>query len=223
MKVIGFSSSRASHDSNVDRMVKTILEKSGHETEFVKLTELTYSGCKGCVHLCAPHQVCRLEDDLFPYYQKLKEADAVVLGSAVYFGTVNAGTVSFVERFFGYRHVDIAIKNKPFVLALSGGELNGAAEHFQQLLRPFAVKVLDVVQYKSGIPPCFSCGRHQECSIGGLYGAIGRAAHSLVITPELFHRWEDHPKTMAAIEAAASKLTDLRLGEVQTGKSLTSS
>jgi len=223
LKVIGFSSSRASHDGNADRMVKAILEKSGHETEFVKLTELTYSGCKGCVHLCAPWQVCRLEDDLFPYYQKLKEADAVVLGSAVYFGTVNAGMLSFIERFFGYRHVDIVIKNRPFVLALSGGELNGAAEHFQRTLMPFAVKVLDVVQYKSGIPPCFSCGRHQECSIGGLYGAIGKAAHSLTITPELFHRWEDHPKTVMAVKAAASKLAGLQPGEIQTAKSLTSS
>jgi hypothetical protein len=203
-------------------MVKAILEKSGHETEFVKLTELTYSACRGCVQLCAPHQVCRHEDDLFPYYQKLKEADAVVLGSAVYFGTVNAGMLSFVERFFGYRHVDVVIRGKPFVLALTGGELDGAAEHFQRTLMPFAVKIWDVVQYKSGIPPCFSCGRHQECSIGGLYGAMGKAAHSLTITPELFHRWEDHPKTVMAVEAAAAKLASLQPGKTQTAESLVS-
>ena len=222
MKVIGFSSGGANREGNVDRMVKAILEKSGHETEFVKLTELTYSACRGCVQLCAPHQVCRHEDDLFPYYQKLKEADAVVLGSAVYFGTVNAGMLSFVERFFGYRHVDIVTQGKPFVLALTGGELGGAAEHFQRTLMPFALKILDVVQYKSGIPPCFSCGRHQECSIGGLYGAMGKAAHSLTITPELFHRWEDHPKTVMAVEAAAAKLASLQPGKTQTAESLVS-
>ena len=39
---------------------------------------MNYSGCKGCVHLCAKPQVCLLEDDLLPYYQKIKKADAVV-------------------------------------------------------------------------------------------------------------------------------------------------
>ena len=86
MNVIGFSSGGAGREGNADRMVKAILEKSGHDTEFVKLTELNYSACKGCVQLCAAPQVCRLEDDLLPYYQKLKEADAVVLGSPIYFG-----------------------------------------------------------------------------------------------------------------------------------------
>lgn len=105
MNVIGFSSGGVGRESNADRMVRAILEKSGHDTEFVKLTELNYSGCKGCVQLCAGPQVCRLEDDLLPYYQKLKEADAVVLGSPIYFGTINATMLAFVERFFGYRHV----------------------------------------------------------------------------------------------------------------------
>ena len=79
--IIGFSAGATGCDSNVDRMVKAIMDKSGLESEFVKLTDLTYSGCKGCVQLCAKHQVCKLEDDLLPYYEKIKEADAVVVGS----------------------------------------------------------------------------------------------------------------------------------------------
>jgi len=68
----------------------SILEKSGHEGEFVKLADLNYSGCKGCVRLCAGPQVCRLEDDAQPYYQNVKEADAVVIGTPVYFDTVTS-------------------------------------------------------------------------------------------------------------------------------------
>ena len=208
MKVIGFSSGGVGREVNVDRMVKAILERSGQETEFVKLTELNYSGCKGCVKLCAPPQVCRLEDDLLPYYQKVKEADAVVLGSPVYFGAVNASMLAFTERFFGYRHVDVVIQKKPFVLVLSGGGRanDSAVEEFCNRLRPFGVKILDVVQYGSGIPPCFSCGRHKECSIGGLYGAVGKAAHTMEIKPEFFHRWEEHPPIVEAVEEAADKL-----------------
>jgi hypothetical protein len=71
------------------------------------------------------------------------------------------------------------------------------------------VNILDVVQYTSGIPPCFSCGRHKECRIGGLYTARGEAAHTLDIKPEYFHKWENDPRTVAWIEAAAKKLRNL--------------
>jgi len=51
VNVIGFSSGGAGRQSNVDRMVQAILEQSGQATEFVKLTGLRYSACKGCVWL----------------------------------------------------------------------------------------------------------------------------------------------------------------------------
>jgi multimeric flavodoxin WrbA len=68
MKIIGFSAGIVGRNSNTDRMVKAIMEKSGYESEFVKLTDLNYSACKGCVWLCAKQEVCKLEDDFFPYY-----------------------------------------------------------------------------------------------------------------------------------------------------------
>lgn len=212
MKIIGFSSGVVEHDSNVDRMVKAIMAETGCESEFVKLNDLNYSACKGCVSLCAEPQVCMLEDDLKPYCQKVKDADAVVLGSAVHFATINAAMVSFISRLWAFRHVTIPIKNKPFVLATSGGgsgQPDKVADDFHRALMPYQVNVLDVVQYSSMIPPCYSCGRHQECSIGGAYMMWGEKAHSLEITPELFRKWEDHPETVAGIEAAGKKLGDL--------------
>ncbi len=125
MKIIGFSSGVVGTQSNVDRMVQAIMGHSGCEAEFVKLNDLTYNACKGCVWLCTGPQVCMLEDDLLPYYQKLKEADAVVLGAAVHKRTVNAAMLAFMSRLWGYRHVTIPIKSKPFVLTMSaGGRIN---------------------------------------------------------------------------------------------------
>ena len=66
MKIIGFSSGVVGRESNVDRMVKAIMEKCGYDFEFVKLNDLNYSACKSCVWLCAEPQLCMLEDDLFP-------------------------------------------------------------------------------------------------------------------------------------------------------------
>ena len=212
MKIIGFSSGAVGYDSNVDRMVKAIMDKSGHESEFVKLTDLNYTGCKGCVQLCAKPQVCKLEDDLFPYYEKIKEADAVVVGSTVYFNSINASTMTFLERFFGYRHVTSAIKGKPFVLATaSGGLYDSLRDQFtERLTRLFRVEVLDFVHYSSNIVPCFRCGRHKQCRIGGLYEMVGEAALTTKITPEMFSTWEDDPETVAAVDAAAEKLKALR-------------
>ena len=207
MKVIGFSAGSAGRQGNVDRMVRTILEKSGHEMEFVKLADLNYSGCKGCVQLCAKPQVCSLQDDAQPYYQKVKEADAVVIGTPVYFDTMSSMAWAFIERFFGYRHVDIPIAGKPFVLVVGGGmTVDPAAEQLNKVLSSFEVDILDTVKFESKIPPCFKCGRHRECKIGGLYRVLGDGVKELTITREMFTRWEDDSAVSAAIHAAATKL-----------------
>jgi len=210
MKIIGFSAGVVGRESNTDRMVKAIMEKSGYDSEFVKLNDFDYSACKGCVWLCAKPEVCRLEDDLLPYYQKVKESDAVVLGSPVHFRTVSATMLAFISRLWGFRHVDFSVKDKPFVLVLCGSVAGDwqetAEEDFRRALRTFRVRILDVVSYSSRVPPCYRCGRHQECLIGGAYRLWGDKTCTLTITPELFHRWEDDPEAVAKVETAAEKL-----------------
>ena len=208
MGIIGFSAGVIGRDSNTDRIVKAIMEKSGYDSEFVKLTDFDYSACKGCVWLCAKPQVCKLEDDLFPYYQKIREADAVILGSPIHHATITATMTAFISRLWGSRHVNFALRDKPFVLVLCGiGKWQDTAEEdFRRALRNYRANILDLVRYSSMIPPCYRCGRHQECHIGGAYGIWGRQALTLTITPELFHRWEDDTETMARIEAVAEKL-----------------
>ena len=210
MKVIGFSAGSVGREGNVDRMVKAILDKSGHDVEFVKLTDLSFSGCKGCVQLCARPQVCRLADDAQPYYEKVKEADAVVIGTPVYFDTVASTAWAFIERFFGYRHVDIPIAGKPFVTVVGGGmALDSAVEQLNEMLGAFKVDVIDTVRFASRVPPCLKCGRHRDCEIGGLHAMFGEAAKELTVTKEMFTRWEDDRATAALIDAAADKLRSI--------------
>ncbi|MHC4083883.1 MAG: flavodoxin family protein [Planctomycetota bacterium] len=210
MKVIGFSAGSTGRQGNVDRMVKAILDRSGHEVEFVKLADLNYSGCKGCVQLCARPQVCMMADDAQPYYQKVKEADAVVIGTPVYFNTITAMVWAFIERFFGYRHVDITISGKPFVLVVGGAlMLDSAVEQLHKALCMFEVNILDTVRYLSKVPPCFKCGRHTECKIGGMYHMFGEAAKQVKVTKQMFKRWEDDSEVAAAVDAAAEKLKNI--------------
>lgn len=211
MKVIGLSAGVVDRDSNVDRMVKAIMRETGFDTEFVKLTDIDYAACKGCAWLCAGPQVCQLDDDLFPYLPMVGEADAVVLGSPSHFGTICATMASFVSRLWGYRHVDIPIAHKPFILATCASGVGEASndkteEDFRRALKPFRVDVLDVVKFISRVPPCYRCGRHQECVIGGAYKFWGTDVHTLTITPDLFQNWEDCPETVVAVKEAATKI-----------------
>ncbi|MBC8498625.1 flavodoxin family protein [Candidatus Bathyarchaeota archaeon] len=208
MKIIGVSAGVVGHDSNIDRMVKAIMEKSSDDHEFIKLNDLDYSACKGCSWLCAKPQICTLEDDLQPYVQKVRDADAVVLGSPIHFRTVSPTMLSFISRLWGFRHVDYVLKDKPFALALSGinADRGTPEEDFRRALSVFKVDVLDVIKYSSRIPPCYRCGRHQECEIGGAYSLWGDKARSLVIRPELFNRWEDNEETVNRVDAIVEKL-----------------
>jgi len=209
MKVIGFSSGAVGKHSNADRMVQAIMEETGFEYEFVKLNDLSYNACKSCVWLCAGPQLCQLKDHLYPYFEKVKEADAVVLGAAVHMDSVNVAMLAFISRLWGFRHVTIPIRNKPFVLALSGGGIGQQAEPtFRAHLMPYQVNILDVVSYSSAIVPCYRCGRHQECKIGGAYMIHGEDVCNLEITPALFRRWEDHPETVTRIASAGNLIAE---------------
>ena len=207
MKILGFSAGSTGREGNVDRMVEAVLAKSGHASEFIKLTDLNVSGCKGCVQLCAGPQVCKLQDDAQQYYEKILEADAVVIGSPVYMNTITATTTAFIERFYGYRHRDIQIAGKPFVTVVGGAMMVDAAQaNLQQMLGIYEADVISSVSFKSSVPPCFKCGSHRECKIGGAYMMHGDAAKDLTITKEMFNRWEDDSETTTAIDAAADML-----------------
>jgi len=207
MGIMGFSSGSVGRMGNVDRMVQAILDKSGRPSEFVKLTDLQFSGCKGCVELCAKPLECRLDDEAMPYYARVKEADAMVLGAPVYFSSPNATMLAFLERFFGFRHVQIAVKDKPVVVVLSArGPREVARDQFLARIAAFELNVIDVVFFESHTYPCYRCGYHKVCTIGGLYRDLGAEAFQVKVTPDLFKVWEDQPEMVEAIDTAAEKL-----------------
>jgi hypothetical protein len=134
----------------------------------------------------------------------------VVIGTPVYFNTITATVWAFIERFFGYRHVDIPIAGKPFVLVVGGAMgLDFAVEQLHRVLGKFDVNVLDTVEFLSKVTPCFKCGRHKECEIGGMYKMLGEAAKQLKVTKRMFTKWEDDSGVAAAVDAAAEKLKNI--------------
>ena len=77
----------------------------------VHLYDLKFCGCKSCMACKLKKEPrpnrCVLRDDLTPVLDRVHEADAVVLGSPVYFSEVTGEMRSFFERFlFQYLNYD---------------------------------------------------------------------------------------------------------------------
>jgi multimeric flavodoxin WrbA len=74
----------------------------GAETELIHLYDYNYKGCISCF-ACKliggkSYGRCAVKDDLTPVLNKVHDADAIILGSSVYFGMPTGVTRSFTER-----------------------------------------------------------------------------------------------------------------------------
>jgi multimeric flavodoxin WrbA len=74
----------------------------GTETELVHLYDLDYKGCTSCF-ACKlrggrSYGKCAMNDGLSPVLEKIAGADALILGSPIYFGIVTGEMRSFMER-----------------------------------------------------------------------------------------------------------------------------
>ncbi|MCQ2445002.1 MAG: flavodoxin family protein, partial [Mailhella sp.] len=77
-------------------------ESAGAETEIVHLADYSLKGCMSCFACklkgAVTGGVCAWRDDLRPVMERVMEADVLVVGSPVYFGTLTAQTHAFLER-----------------------------------------------------------------------------------------------------------------------------
>ena len=88
----------------------TLLERAlegaaseGAETEIIHLYDLNFKGCISCF-ACKlkdgkSYGKCAMNDELTPVLEKLKDADAVILGSPIYLGNSTGEMRSFMERY----------------------------------------------------------------------------------------------------------------------------
>ncbi|HEX7475046.1 MAG TPA: flavodoxin family protein [Dehalococcoidales bacterium] len=123
--------------------LKAIAEE-GIETEIVSLAGKDIRGCTACM-ACARKEDCSIKDDLMPVYNKMKEADGIILASPVYYGSCTAllkgvmERTGFISRFNGER-----FKGKvggPLVVARRAGQNFTVAQidfwfHILDLIEP---------------------------------------------------------------------------------------
>jgi multimeric flavodoxin WrbA len=102
MKAIAISgSARAAGNTEILlRQCLGVLEKEGIETELVRLSDKTITPCKACT-TCYKRKdgKCFMsKDDFQPIFDKMVEADIIILGSPVYFGSASANLTALMDR-----------------------------------------------------------------------------------------------------------------------------
>lgn len=78
-------------------------KEAGAETELIHLYGLNFKGCISCFYCKRKdkeHGTCAMKDDLTPVLERIKEADALVLGAPIYFMNLSSGMIALMERLF---------------------------------------------------------------------------------------------------------------------------
>ncbi len=100
MKVIGVSGSPRKK-GNTEFLIQLALDeirKEGIDTEMITLANKTIHPCNACMACKKDKNRCAIEDDFEPIFLKMREADGLILGTPVYFGSATPNIKSFMDR-----------------------------------------------------------------------------------------------------------------------------
>ncbi len=100
MKVVGISGS-SRKNGNTTIIIKTIFEelnKAGIETELIQLADIDIQPCRACF-ACKGKKNCVFKSDGFSdVFNRMVEADGIILGSPVYSADVSSKMKAFLDR-----------------------------------------------------------------------------------------------------------------------------
>ena len=74
-----------------------VIEEQGLEVEIIPFVGKNIRSCIACGR-CGELGECSLKDDLNPTISKIREAEGLIVGSPVYFGTARGDIMSALQR-----------------------------------------------------------------------------------------------------------------------------
>lgn len=168
-KVLGISGSPVKN-SNTDRLVKMVLEATGLESEFVKLSSINVRPCLACKK-CVTDNICKVKDDFPALAKKIKRAEALVIGAYIPYGQIDGFTKALLERFWSLRHVNNLLRGKLGATILSGLVPEALDQVNQSLATELvAYERMELVGQLTiqGNLPCLTCGEGDTCEMSGV-------------------------------------------------------
>lgn len=178
MKLLGINGSPRP-GGNTEILLAKALEGArsrGAAVEKVVLNALTFVPCQECERL-RDNGGCVVEDDMQRVYGKVKEADALLLGSPIFFGSLSAQTKMMIDRFQCLWRAKYVLKLDVFKRQRPGGFISveaGRREDFFQnakaIVRNFFATIN--VEYKGEL---FVRGVDEKGSVLKHPGALKKA------------------------------------------------
>ena len=105
MNVMAFNGSPRKKNWNTATLLNNALEgaaSAGAETELIQLYDLNFSGCISCFSCKKISRekdgVCAVQDDLTSVLDRVRNTDALIIGTPVYYGAESASTRALLER-----------------------------------------------------------------------------------------------------------------------------
>lgn len=121
--------------------MEKIFADSGVDCEIVQVGSQPVRGCVACGY-CAVHGKCVVKDQVNEVAEKLRDADALVVASPVYYGSANSSLTAFLDRLFFSASCDLRMKLGASVVVCRRG---GASAAFDQLNKYFTISNMPVV------------------------------------------------------------------------------
>ena len=122
--------------------VATTLQAEGIEIETVWIGKKPVHGCIACSY-CEEHGKCVFNDDLVNETAiKFEQADALIVGSPVYFASANGSLVAMLDRLFYSSNFDKTMKLGASVVSCRRG---GNTATFDELNKYFTISNMPVV------------------------------------------------------------------------------
>ena len=119
------------------------LEKNGIDSEIVWIGNKAIRGCSACGKCSQTPGKCVFDDDICNRIsEKFAEADALIVGSPVYYGQPNGALLSIIQRAFYSNGASISGKPAAAVAVCRRG---GATASFETLNMPFQMMNMPIV------------------------------------------------------------------------------
>lgn len=210
MKILGISGSpRKDEQSGTYRLVKRVCEATGMQYELVSLRSKRISGCIACLG-CVKDNVCIVQDDLKFLRSKIVDADAYVIGSPNYYGSMNTLTQALLERWFQFRHQtgDLLWGKLGVAVGVGGSDGMVVADGIERM---YTYNLIETVAKVSGqgAASCYSCGYGESCQVGIPIMVHGQGVK---ITEDMIPDVEKQPAVLKAADDAGAYLAE-RLGK----------
>ena len=129
--------------------MEQVFQENGVETENILLGKKTVRGCVACEN-CRKNGKCVFDDIVNELAAKFREADGLVIGSPVYYGSANGTLMSALQRMFYSTSFDKSLKVGASVVS---ARRSGCTATFDELNKFFTLSNMPVAtsQYWNNI------------------------------------------------------------------------